>query len=115
MASLHKNEAWDLAELPAGKKPIGSKWVFKKKTNAEGKVEKYKARLVAKGYSQVSGIDFGDIFSPIAKVTSIRLLLSIAATFDFEVEQMDVKSTFLHRDLEEEIYMKQPEVFVVKG
>eukprot|EP00253_Pinus_taeda_P019948 PITA_19948 len=58
MASLHKNEAWDLVELSAGRKPIGKKWVFKKKTNAEGKVEKYKARLVAKGYSQVSGIDF---------------------------------------------------------
>eukprot|EP00253_Pinus_taeda_P020752 PITA_20752 len=67
MASLHKNEAWDLVELPAGKKPIGSKWVFKKKTNAEGKVEKYKARLVAKGYSQVPGIDFGDIFSPVPR------------------------------------------------
>eukprot|EP00253_Pinus_taeda_P019611 PITA_19611 len=65
-----KNEAWDLVELPAGRKPIGSKWVFKKKTNAEGKVEKYKARLVAKGYSQVPGIDFGDIFSPVAKVMS---------------------------------------------
>eukprot|EP00253_Pinus_taeda_P004048 PITA_04048 len=78
MASLHKNEAWDLVELPAGRKPIGSKWVFKKKTNAEGKVEKYKARLVAK-------------------------------------EQMDVKTTFLHGDLEEEIYMKQPEGFAVKG
>eukprot|EP00253_Pinus_taeda_P021729 PITA_21729 len=68
MASLHKNEAWDLVELPAGRKPIGSKWVFKKKTNAEGKEEKYKARLVAKGYSQVPGIDFGDIFSPVAKI-----------------------------------------------
>eukprot|EP00253_Pinus_taeda_P008943 PITA_08943 len=88
--------------------------VFKKKTNAEGKVEKYKARLVAKGYSQVSGIDFGDIFSSVAKVTSIRLLLSVSATFDFEVEQMDVKTTFLQRDLEEEIYMKQPEGFAVK-
>eukprot|EP00253_Pinus_taeda_P010238 PITA_10238 len=62
MASLHKNEAWDLVDFPTGRKPIGSKWVFKKKTNAEGKVEKYKARLVAKGYSQVPGIDFGDIF-----------------------------------------------------
>eukprot|EP00253_Pinus_taeda_P014285 PITA_14285 len=115
IASLHKNEAWDLVELPAGRKPIGNKWVFKKKTNAERKVEKYKDRLVAKGYSQVSRIDFGDIFSPVAKVTSIRLLLSIAAAFDFDVEQMDVKITFLHGDLEEEIYMKQPEGFAVKG
>eukprot|EP00253_Pinus_taeda_P007307 PITA_07307 len=115
MASLHKNEAWDLVELPTGRKPIGSKWVFKKRTNAERKVEKYKARLVAKGYPQVPGIDFGDTFSPVAKVTSIRLLLSVAATFDFELEQMDVKTTFLHRDLEEEIYRKQPEGFVVKG
>ena len=110
-----KNEAWDLVVLSAGRKPIGNKWVFKKKTNAEGKVEKYKARLVAKGYSQVSGIDFGDIFSLVAKVTSIRLLLSVAAAFDFEVEQLDVKTTFLHGDLEEEIYMKQPEGFAVKG
>ena len=86
MASLHKNDAWDLVELPAGRKPIGRKWVFKKKMNVEGKVEKYKARLVAKGYSQVPGIYFGDIFSPVAKVTSIRLLLSVAAAFDFEIE-----------------------------
>eukprot|EP00253_Pinus_taeda_P002036 PITA_02036 len=67
MASLHKNEAWHLVELLAGTKPIGSKWVFKKKTNAEGKLEKFKAQLVAKCYSEVSGIDFGDIFSPVAK------------------------------------------------
>ena len=86
MASLNKNEAWDLVELSAGRKSIGRKWVFKKKMNVEGKVEKYKARLVAKGYSQVLGIDFGDIFSPIAKVTSIRLLLSVVATFDFEIK-----------------------------
>ena len=105
MASLDKNEAWDLVELPTGRKPIGNKWVFKKKLNAEGKVEKYKARLVAKGYSHVEGIDFGEIFSPVAKLTSIRLLLSVAAAFDFEIEQMDVKTTFLHGDLEEEIYM----------
>ena len=74
-----------------------------------------KARLVAKGYSQVPGIDFGDIFSLVAKVTSIRLLLSVAVAFDFEIEQMDVKTAFLHGDLEEEIYMKQPEGFMVKG
>eukprot|EP00253_Pinus_taeda_P008942 PITA_08942 len=83
MASSQKSEAWDLVEFPAGRKPIGNKWVFKKKTNAKGKVEKYKAWLVAKGYSQVSRIDFGDIVSPIPKVTSIRLLLSIDAAFYF--------------------------------
>jgi hypothetical protein len=69
--------------------------------NAEGKVEKYKVRLVAKGYSQVEGIDFGEIFSPVAKLTSIIFMLSVAAAFDFEVEQMDAKTTFLHGDLEE--------------
>eukprot|EP00253_Pinus_taeda_P019763 PITA_19763 len=77
MASLHKNEAWDLVELPAGRRPIGSKWVFKKKTNSKGNLEKYKAQLVGKGYSHVSGIEFGDIFSSIAKEVAIRLLLSI--------------------------------------
>ena len=71
-------------------------------------MDKYKSHLVAKGYSQVEGIDFGEIFSPIAKLTSIRFLLSIAAAFDLEVEHMDVKISFLHGDLEEEIYMKQP-------
>eukprot|EP00253_Pinus_taeda_P024438 PITA_24438 len=115
MASLHKNEAWDLVELPSRRKPIGNKWVFKKKTNAEGKVEKYKARFIVKGYSQVSGIDFGDIFSHVSKVISIRLLLSVVVAFDFEIEQKDVKTTFLHGHLEDEIYMKQPEGFVVKG
>jgi hypothetical protein len=86
MAALDKNEAWYLVELLTGRKPIGSKWVFKKKLNVKGKVEKYKARLVAKGCSQVEGIDFGEIFSPFDKLTSIRFMLSIAAAFDFEVE-----------------------------
>jgi hypothetical protein len=94
---------------------FGRKWVFKKKMNATGQVEKFKARLVVKGYSQVEGVDFGEIFSPVAKLTSIRVLMSLAATFDLEIEHMDVKTMFLHGDLEEEIYMKQPEGFVVKG
>jgi hypothetical protein len=86
MDVLDKNEAWDIVEFPAGRKSIGSKWLFKKKFNAEGKVEKYKALLVAKGYSQVEGIDFGEIFSPTTKLTSIRFLLSIVVAFDLEVE-----------------------------
>eukprot|EP00253_Pinus_taeda_P006619 PITA_06619 len=84
IASFHKNEAWDPVPLSVGRKPIGNKWMFKKKANAEGKVEKYKAHFVAKGYIQALGIDFGDIFSPVSKVTSIRLLLSIAIAFAFE-------------------------------
>jgi hypothetical protein len=71
--------------------------------------------LVEKGYFQVEGVNFGEIFSPIGKLTSIRILMSLVTTFDLEIEQMDVKTTFLHGDLEEEIYMKQPEGFVVKG
>jgi hypothetical protein len=115
IASLDKNEAWDLVEFPTRINPIVIKWVFKNKLNAEGKVEKYKARLVAKGYSQVEGIDFSEIFSPVAKLTSIIFMLFVTVAFDFEVEQMDVKTKFLHGIMEEEIYMKQPEGFVMKG
>jgi hypothetical protein len=86
MDALDQNEAWDISELRTGRKSVGSKWLFKKKSNAAGKVEKYKARLVAKGYSQVDGIDFGEIFSPVAKLTYIRFLLSIVVAFDLEVE-----------------------------
>jgi hypothetical protein len=83
--------------------------------NATGQVEKLKAPLVAKGYSQVKGIDFGEIFSPVAKLTSIRALMSLATTFDPKIEQMDVKTMFLLGDLKEKIYMKRLEGFVVNG
>ena len=86
MDSLDKNEAWDIVELPAGRKYVGSKWLFKNNFNAQGKMKKYKAQFVAKGYSQVERIDFGEIFSHVSKLTSIIFLLSVAATFDFEVE-----------------------------
>jgi hypothetical protein len=101
MESLDKNEACDLVEFMNERNPIGSKWVFKKKLNVQGKVEKYKFWLVAKGYDQVEGIDFSEIFSPIVKLTSIRFFLSVVASFDFEVEHMDMKTTFLHGVLEE--------------
>jgi len=91
MATLDKNEAWDLVELSTERNLIGIKWVVKKKLNVEGKVEKYKARLVAKGYSQVEGIDFGYNFSPITKLNLIIIILFVASTFGFEVEQMDAK------------------------
>jgi hypothetical protein len=107
MEAMDKNEAWDLVELSTGINPIGSKWMFKNKLNAEGKFQKYKAQLVAKNYSQVEGIDFGNIFPHIAKLTSTRFLFLLLLFFFFEVEHMDVNTSFLHGDLEEEICMKQ--------
>jgi hypothetical protein len=83
--------------------------------NSIGQVQKFKARLVVKVYSQDEGVNFGEIFSPIEKLTSIRVLMSLTTAFDLEIEHMDVKTMFLHGDLEEEIYMKHPEGFVVKG
>ncbi|WCJ24325.1 Transposon TyH3 Gag-Pol polyprotein [Euphorbia peplus] len=89
--------------------------VFKLKRDGNGKLVKYKARLVVKGFQQKKGIDFDEIFSPVVKMTSIRAVLSLAASLDLELEQMDVKTAFLHGDLKEEIYMAQPEGFEVKG
>jgi hypothetical protein len=86
MGALDKNEAWDIVELPTRRKSVGRKWLFKKNFNTQGKVDKCKARLVGKGYSQVEGIDFGEIFSLVSKLTSIRFLLSIASAFDLEVD-----------------------------
>ena len=80
--SLRKNDTWDLVTLPKRRRKIGCNWVFKKKTNAAGYIEKLKTPLEAKGYSQVKGVDFGEIFSPDAKLTSIRVLMSLASTFD---------------------------------
>ena len=85
MNALDKNEAWDLIELSGGRKYVCSKWLFKKKFNAERKVEKYKARLVEKGYSQVEGIDFGKNVSLVSKLTTIRFILYIVFHFYFEV------------------------------
>ncbi|KAG8498762.1 hypothetical protein CXB51_005210 [Gossypium anomalum] len=114
MKSLHKNKTWYLVKLPKGKKTVCCKWVFKKKERGQGVEEpRYKAKLVAKGYSQISGVDFTDVFSPVVKHSSIRALLGIVAMHDLELEQLDVKIVFLHGDLEENIYMQQQEGFTV--
>ena len=112
MRSLEKNDTWVLTELPVGKRALLNKWVFRIKTKPDGK-RRLKARLVVKGYSQRKGIDYAEIFSPVVKLTSIRILLSIVASENLHLEQMDVKTTFLHGDLDKEIYMQQPEGFVV--
>jgi hypothetical protein len=113
--ALIKNNTWDLVPLPAGRKTVGSKWVFKLKLKPDGSIERYKARLVAKGYSQVEGLDYSETFAPVAKFPSIRTVLAIAASEDMEIHQMDVKTAFLNGFVEEEIYMAQPEGFVKPG
>jgi len=114
MESLEKNGTWDLVKLPKDKKPIRCKWIFKRKEAVSpSEPARYKARLVAKGYSQIPGIDFNDVFSPVVKHNSIPILLSIVAMHDYEFEQLDVQTAFLHGELEEDIYMDQSEGFVV--
>ena len=115
MKSLHENHTYDLAKLPKGKRALENRWIFRVKHESNSASLRYKARLVVKGFRQRKGVDFNEIFSPVVKMSSIRTMLSLAATLDLEVEQMDVKTAFLHGDLEEEIYMKQPDGFQVEG
>ncbi|MCO5607488.1 hypothetical protein L7F22_061684 [Adiantum nelumboides] len=99
------NETWKLTELPQGKQALSCKWVYKKKYTTEDPEPKYKASLVAKGFKQKKGVDFDEIFSPVVKMTTLRLVLGLVATEDLELIQMDVKTAFLHGDLEEDVYM----------
>jgi hypothetical protein len=107
--SLTTNNTWDLVTLPPGRKAIGCKWVYKIKQNSDGSIAKYKARLVAKGYTQKSGIDFNETFAPVAKFTTIRTMLAVAASQGYRVCQMDISTAYLHADVEEDLYMHQPE------
>ncbi|RVW79242.1 Retrovirus-related Pol polyprotein from transposon TNT 1-94 [Vitis vinifera] len=112
MSSMKCNDVWDLVKLPNGAKTIGCKWVFKTKKDSLGNIERYKARLVAKGFTQNEGIDYTETFSPVSKKDSLRIILALVAHFDLELQQMDVKTAFLNGELEEEVYMKQPEGFL---
>ncbi|KAK9054827.1 hypothetical protein SSX86_025906 [Deinandra increscens subsp. villosa] len=116
LESLHKNKTWVLVKKPEDQKITACKWLFKIKEPMPNESEpRYKARLVAKGFTQRKGVDYKEIFSPVVKHSSIRIMLSITATLDFELEQLDVKTAFLHGQLEEEIYIDQPEGFVEPG
>ena len=113
--SIEKNNTWDLVELPTGVKPIGLKWIFKIKRNADGSISKYKARLVAKGYVQKHGIDYDEVFAPVARVETIRLIIALAASKSWEVHHLDIKTAFLHGELREDVFVHQPEGFIVAG
>jgi hypothetical protein len=109
MQSICKNGTWELAMLPPGQKAIGLKWVFKLKKNADGEIVKHKARLVAKGYVQQQGVDFDEVFAPVARLDTIRMILALAANRGWQVHHLDVKTAFLNGELEEEVYVVQPE------
>ncbi|CAL5321219.1 unnamed protein product [Camellia sinensis] len=106
--ALQLNRTWTLMPLPAGHQPIGCKWVFKLKYKSDGTIERYKARLVAKCYTQIEGVDYIETFSPIAKLITLRCLLSIATARNWFLHQLDVTNAFLHGDLHEEVYMVSP-------
>ncbi|KAL4017163.1 hypothetical protein IC575_024839 [Cucumis melo] len=115
MESMYFNSVWELVDLPEGVKPIGCKWIYKRKRDSAWKVQTFKARLVAKGYTQREGVDYEETFSPVAMLKSIRILLSIATFYDYEIWQMDVKTAFPNGNLEESIFMSQPEGFITQG
>ena len=106
--AIERNNTWELTLLPANKNSIGVKWVFKTKINPDGSINKYKARLVAKGYKQKEGEDFREIFAPVSRLDTVRLIISLAAQKNWKIYQMDVKSAFLNGYLEEEIFIDQP-------
>ena len=111
--SLVRHDTWNLVEVPKDcQNIVGCKWVFKTKRDSEGNVDRFKARLVAQGYTQEAGIDYDEVFAPVARYTSIRTVLAIANQLDLELHQMDVKSALLNGNLENDIFMKQPEGYI---
>lgn len=111
IAAMHSNQTWTIVPKPIDRNVVGSKWVYKMKYRADGSIERYKARLVAKGYTQAYGIDYQEIFSLVVKMVTVHTVLAIALGQGWPLYHLDVKNTFLHGELQEEVYMEQPPGF----
>ena len=110
-----KNDVWEVVPRPEGKSMVTSRWLYKVKHAVDGNIEKFKARFVARGFSQVEGVDYEETFAPVARYTSIRSIISIAAEMGWKIHQMDVKTAFLNGFIQEEVYIEQPQGFKVHG
>ena len=115
MKSLEENDVWELVHLPEGRKALGSKWVYKVKTDANGSIERYEARLVAQGFSQKYGTDYDKTFCPVVRLESFRTLVALSVQHGLKMHHVDVATAFLNGELEEEVYMKQPPGFCIEG
>lgn len=113
--SIERNKTWELVVLPQNKKPISVKWVYKTKLNPDGTISKHKARLVARGFLQEQGIDYKEVFAPVARFETIRLIVALANLNHWDLWQLDVKSSFLNGPLDEEVYIMQPPGYERKG
>lgn len=113
--SIERNQTWELSTLPEGKKTIGVKWIFKTKYNENGEIDKFKARLVAKGYAQRFGVDYNEVYAPVARWDTVRMIIATAAHKNWTIYQLDVKSAFLHGELHETVYVDQPQGFTKEG
>jgi len=113
LEQIEKNNTWELVPRPKDKSVIGTKWIFKNKLNENGEVIRNKVRHVCKGYAQQEGIDYEETFAPVARLEAIRMFLALSSFQTFKVFQMDVKSAFLNGDLEEEVYIEQPDGFIL--
>jgi hypothetical protein len=115
MKSMSTNDVWNLVEIPKGIKTVGCKWVYKTKHDSKGNIERFKARLVAKGFTQREIINYTETFSHVSSKDSFRIIMAHVAHYDLELHQMDVKTAFLSGNLQENVYMAQPEGFAVEG